>query len=237
MIKIFILLFVLSSILLGGDGRQFIPITNCQQGADANTVGLWHFNEQQGETCYDVSGSGNNGTINGSVTYIDSLWGTCLDFGSTTNNHVTLTTRITLETNATCMAWVFTKRATPALFISIFGDDGGYNYVGGGNHSILYVGAPYNQVFWTFASIYNNWHHICFVKKGTDWEMFRDGISQGHKTLSPTPTIKYIGEGEVGMVYRAVTDGLIEEPHIINGKALSQAEIVNIISRQSGARQ
>jgi hypothetical protein len=44
--------------------------------ADANTVGLWHFDEGMGQTVADDSASGNDGTLgdSGSVDGADPLW-------------------------------------------------------------------------------------------------------------------------------------------------------------------
>ena len=76
MIKFLIPILVLSSISqVFSQPFPFEP--------DANTIGLWHFDEASGPTAYDSSGNGLDGTLENGVSW-DSLgmFGSCLMFNA-----------------------------------------------------------------------------------------------------------------------------------------------------------
>ena len=46
--------------------------------AQAGLVGYWNFDEGAGTTAFDLSGSGNNGTINAATLYHWASWFKCI---------------------------------------------------------------------------------------------------------------------------------------------------------------
>ena len=48
--------------------------------ADVNTVALWHFDEEEGDTVYDASGNDNHGVINGATWTSEGKFGYGLEF-------------------------------------------------------------------------------------------------------------------------------------------------------------
>ncbi|MDH3198951.1 MAG: LamG domain-containing protein [Candidatus Krumholzibacteria bacterium] len=68
-----------------GDDSSAPPATpvTTRLSADANTVGLWHFNEGSGQTVADASGNGWDLTLgsNGTAESIDPAWATSGRFG------------------------------------------------------------------------------------------------------------------------------------------------------------
>ncbi len=49
-------------------------------GVDANTIALWHFDEGTGNTVYDASPNGNNGTLVNGATWTTGRFGSALHF-------------------------------------------------------------------------------------------------------------------------------------------------------------
>jgi hypothetical protein len=75
-------------VILGiGNGFEF--------QADANTIGLWHFNEGTGDSVFDVSGHGNHGRIIG-ATWQTGIWGRNLKFDGI-DDHIVIIQNSSLE--------------------------------------------------------------------------------------------------------------------------------------------
>lgn len=101
MIKLLISLLVLSSIsLIFGQPVPFEP--------DANTIGLWHFNEASGPTAYDSSGNGLDGSLENGVSWDpNGMFETCLMFNSNYQRvRVDDTPILDIPTDVTIEAWV-----------------------------------------------------------------------------------------------------------------------------------
>lgn len=76
MIKLLISFLVLScSSLVFSQPFQFDP--------DANTIGLWHFNEGVGDIAYDTSGNDLHGNLENGVSWAqEGMFGSCLMFSA-----------------------------------------------------------------------------------------------------------------------------------------------------------
>lgn len=75
---------------------------------DANTVGLWHFNEGSGDIAYDTSGNSLNGTLENGVSWDpDGMFGNCLLFNAD-NERVKVAdiSILDIPTDLTIEAWI-----------------------------------------------------------------------------------------------------------------------------------
>jgi len=75
---------------------------------DANTVGLWHFNEGSGDIAYDTSGNNLNGTLENGVSWDpDGMFGNCLFFNTDYERvRVADTSILDIPTDLTIEAWI-----------------------------------------------------------------------------------------------------------------------------------
>jgi len=75
---------------------------------DANTVGLWHFNEGSGDIAYDTSGNNLNGTLENGVSWNpDGMFGNCLLFNADYERvKVEDTSILDIPTDLTIEAWI-----------------------------------------------------------------------------------------------------------------------------------
>jgi len=75
---------------------------------DANTVGLWHFNEGAGGIAYDTSGNSLDGTLENGVTWDpDGMFGNCILFNADYERvKVEDTSILDIPTDLTIEAWI-----------------------------------------------------------------------------------------------------------------------------------
>ena len=76
--------------------------------ADSSTVGMWHFDEGSGTTAGDSSGSGNNGTLVNSPSWVEGRFGSGLQFTHSGPGYVQVVNSPTLNMNNTLTieAWI-----------------------------------------------------------------------------------------------------------------------------------
>ena len=81
------------------------PPTELQ--VDANTAGLWHFNEGSGTTVSDASSNNNDGTIFGTETWVSGAFGNALEFdGSSTRVDIADSASLSITDSITLELWV-----------------------------------------------------------------------------------------------------------------------------------
>ena len=90
-----------------------------QLSLDSNTIALWHFNENSGNTLFDETLNNNDGTITGANWTLDSISGSALEFDGIDDkisiaktSSVDLTDEVTLESN------IKRKSGTDGMIIS-----------------------------------------------------------------------------------------------------------------------
>ena len=101
MIRILISFLILSCFtLVFGQPIPFEP--------DANTVGLWHFNEGSGDIAFDTSGNSLDGTLENGVTWDpDGVFGNCLMFSADYHRvQITDDPILDITTDLTLEAWI-----------------------------------------------------------------------------------------------------------------------------------
>ena len=194
-------------------------------------VGWWPLNEGSGNTAYDGSGSGDNGTLNGSPTWQTSgcELGICLNFNGTNDVSIPSPSQA-LNGNISASIWISpsgtAQSSMPILNkwyaseFMFYGDgSGGVQYQGGGN---------YCHLISTSVLVSNTWQQLVFVRNGTNLYAYFNGVLKGtcSSINNPTTTTSqsiYLGYDSAPAYYT----GLINDVRIYN-RALSAAEISQI---------
>jgi len=206
-------------------------------------VGYWAFEEGYGQTAYDASGNGNNGTLYNGPKWTRGKVGGALEFDGT-NDYIKLngSTGITLNYHSfTISAWLKPDANPPSTQIW-FSTSGGTGCSPSGDHSlhlrfystgVLRFGY-YNDDLDTAAGVgqFGVWQHVVYsYDADTDTsKIYVNGIekasgNQGPYTCS-NPNI-YIGAwGSSGEPWK----GFIDEVRIYN-RALSEAEVRYLYNR------
>jgi hypothetical protein len=219
---------------------------------DMNTVGLWHFNEVNGNAIIDESGLGNNGTMknmNPGNRVIGRFAGGLKFNGST--NYVEILNKPSLRNvgNFTIGAW--TRRMAPYLeedwrnigTIASKGRDvqiGSYNLQTSVNSSnyIRYIfnihfldsAANGDTVEWQSPFLIGTWHHVAARYAGVEMSLWVDGVMRAKKDVRDRPTTVSQSHFSIGRMTgsesRYYFGGEIDEVRLSN-VARTQEEIMN----------
>jgi len=188
----------------------------------------------------DSSGNGNNGTPNGSPTYVADRLGEpncALDFASRWDNVLVQDSpSLKLGTHLTLAAWIRPKSLHIARIVNKWegqpgGVGGAYNLGtdrgneiwfeladGAGGHEAVIARVDPSEFL-------NTWHHIAGVYDGSRMRLFIDGVDVASKNYSATPNRAdiplYIGTGD-GEAY--TFNGIIDDVRIYD-RTLDDAEI------------
>jgi hypothetical protein len=160
-------------------------------------VAYWPLNEGKGATTSDLSGNGNDGTLNGGPIWVDGKFGGALDFDGT-DDHVDCGNPSILDfgtSNFTVSAWI---KTTNAAGETIFGNGGDNS---GGIRVRLYVeGNPGVKILvdddiskydpeGDIAVLDGQWHHIVGMRRGTALRVYIDGVEDQGATAHGESTI------------------------------------------------
>ena len=204
--------------------------------------GLWHFDS----AATDTSGVGNNATLSG-TTYVAGKIGThAVNFSS--GDYVEVPDDPTLQTLiGTVSFWMKTSTSTAGSNASLIGKHDSFSSVLG-----WHVYLDNNQIAAQIKSLFasptnlgaagpalndNAWHHIVFVfVSGGTSKLFVDGVQVAINASTLTMTV---GNKALRMAvsldsYWGSYVGSMDEVAIWS-RALSDAEVANIYSLQSGA--
>ena len=204
-------------------------------GSDPGCVGYWSFDEGSGDTAYDGSGNGNDGTIHGGENWTEGRFGRALEFDGeddyiqipdSPSFDTTFGSKIfTLETWVYCREWVnhqgiISKRdnnlyATQPL--GLYADTNGISGVMGSSSSSISV---------SNIPLLNEWHHIVFTGDGNDMFLYVDGFIKDQNEINLNP-VQNNDNLQIGYFYNQPNgyfNGLIDEVAIYN-RALTPSEI------------
>jgi len=192
----------------------------------AGLAGYWKFDESSGNLAYDFSGSGNNGTLNGSPTRTASSSckiESCLTFNGT-SQYVQVPDAVSLRISPrlTISAWVRTSGSDVAgTIVAKTSGSSGYAFeIGGGgagNGELAFWDGS-----WRDSNIIvndNAWHHVAVTASGTGTLFYKDGVgvaATGGGTLSTGTQPLVIASSTLA--------GLLDDVRIYN-RQLSAAEI------------
>jgi hypothetical protein len=205
-------------------------------------IAHWSFDENTGtSSTYDISGNGNTGSLQGSMTesdWVPGKFGSALDFDGS-NDRITITDTTDLEPNTlTVAAWIKTIQSG-TNYIGVVdkytGGDAGYmldfnppGYTNKARFSIRSATTDYAAVSNNSPSINDGvWHYLVGTYDNSDLKIYIDGVlgdSQniGAVTINYDTHDVYIGGDDVSTNY---IDGQIDEVKIYD-YARTPAQIV-----------
>jgi hypothetical protein len=204
-------------------------------------VGMWSFNgpDISGNTAFDRSGSGNNGTING-ASIINGKVGQALKFDG--NDYINCGSNVSSSSNYTMSVWVNTPASVPQANVSILSRRGAIstdaNYIL--NLFADDQGADAGKVDFAHVNISNGvdatpgtsdirgkgWTHIAAEYDGTYQRLYVNGVQENYLSAS-SPKTTGVQEVNIGRdAYEAAGywNGLIDEVRVYN-RALTATEI------------
>ncbi|MBI4547349.1 MAG: VCBS repeat-containing protein [Ignavibacteriae bacterium] len=188
--KIFAYVFLSVTLLL------ITPLHAQEYTTDTNTVALWHFNETSGDTVYDASGNGNNGTSTG-TTIVDGRFGKARSFnGSAADIIIPYAASLVPTTQITLEGWFRFQSFSEVQELILQGESQPsyvYNlYYNSDNNDDtfyfnLFVGGSYYSVSFgrTAAGLISgNWFHIAGTYDGNSMNLYANGVLAGSATVS-----------------------------------------------------
>ena len=204
-------------------------------------VGMWLFDEGNGKIAKDLSGNGNDGTLEG-PNWVDGKFGKALEF-SGAGDYVNTGNDPITDTNATKIlsisAWVKRTTKTSKVLVAIRRTPGGYIL------GVGVLGATTNQIKMTKFAIVDiylgdfpqdtDWHHIVGVWDEKGQIVYIDGVVNGNSAdtanFSSASTGNLLIGGDTGD--QGYTDGTIDDVGVFN-VALTEGDAKDIMNMGLG---
>ena len=191
-------------------------------------VGCWLFNELTGETVFDLSGYGNNGTLENGVAWYNGG----LDFDGD-NDYVSIGYTNFPNTFGTVEMWIkptngwSSSESTDDIIFEMgsAGDDRLIFYLNDDGHIrfMLYKGTA--EYAYSIATTFSSkLYHLVGTFDNTGIKLYIDGISQVDGSANTISAITSARIGDTALASTIPFDGLINSVHIYN-RALSAEEI------------
>jgi hypothetical protein len=228
-------------------------------------TGWWKMDECQGNTIYDASGFGNNGTLTVAATGTQTSAGTCTDgastsawnngkigkFGSSlnfdgTDDAVLISNSNVIGTasNFSITAWVKTTRAGLSTIYGEFDASGNStrNYLlitAAGQITLDQYPGDGTQLVSNRAVNDGNWHHIAYTRNGVNRAVYVDGVLDNSDAVAENYTGGAPTETRIG--YRGAThtswlfQGQIDDLRTYN-YSLTAQQVANIRNEGSALR-
>jgi hypothetical protein len=204
-------------------------------------VGMWLFDEGEGDTAIDSSGNGNDGTLEG-CSWVDGKFGKALEFNGVSDYVDTGDDPITDPGGTkiwSISAWVKRANDTSKLLITIRRSPGGYVL------GVGILGAGANQVKMTKYAIIDiylgdfphdtDWHHIVGVWHEGGQIVYIDGEVNAESgdtaNFSAAGAGKLLIGGDTGD--QGFAEGIIDDVAVFN-VALSEDDVMDIMERGVG---
>jgi len=208
--------------------------------APGTAVGVWLFDEDEGDVARDSSKNGNDGTILGGE-WVDGKFGKALKFNGIAPTGVTVEDSASqlLKDQMTVVAWVNASSNASATIIR----KGIYNAAGGTKGWAIDIGSASGS-FRKFVYLESGlqifdgptkpeieeWQHLAFTYDGTEFKAYLNGevygttVASGDLTESQEP----IGIG-INSTRAHAFAGIIDEVGVFN-KALTESDIKGIMT-------
>ena len=213
---------------------SFVLVLGIAGNASADLVAHWKLDEGSGNTVYDSSTSGNNGTFKGDPQWVAGYYGGALEFDSTDDNiDCGNDDSLNIADEITLSAWInMAQRPDVDTWYTIPWKEGAYSmYLYGADNTLTNLAAD----FWLDtgrADIWNGpdidippnvWTHIAVTFNGTDFEFYVNGEHDYTQNEPATIEISAINLlfTEDGSNFRC----LVDDVRIYN-RALTQPEIL-----------
>jgi len=152
---------------------------------DANTIGLWHLQEEEGSTAHDGSGHGHDGTlVNSPAWSADGKWGSCLHFDGIDGQHIDLGNSSVWDLDTfTIEAWVYPEQASGRI-VSRAKQPGTSDPIlytlEMKNWKPFYWSEDGGGTIWSPSTIpANKWAHLAATRDGSRSKLFVNGVEVG----------------------------------------------------------
>ena len=212
---------------------SFVLVLSIAGNASADLVAYWKLDVGSGNTVYDSSTSGNDGTFEGDPQWVAGYYGAALAFDGTDDNidcgndpSLNITDEITLS------AWInMAQRPAVDSWYTIQWKEGAYSmYLYGTGNTLTTLAADFwlstgRADIWNGPDIdipTNDWTHIAVTFNGTDFEFYVNGEHDHTQNQPGTIEISAINFLFTQNGYNFV--GLIDDVRTYN-RALTQDEI------------
>ena len=207
--------------------------------ADPNMIAIYWMDAGEGNTVWDYSGNGRNGTINGAVSWSGAgRIGGCLEFsGGIVEIRDNVEDLQFGDKDVTITAWIKTGAINQCFFSKVTTSGVGHNYaLGVGQNGADNLAALTNRNRANIKSTTdvndNEWHHIALVQDRDDsdfselWSMYVDGVMESRlRTDVDADTGEggmYIGQAEEYLSNN--WSGFVDELYIY-GSVLDDADM------------
>jgi hypothetical protein len=221
---------------------SFVLVLSIAGNASADLVAHWKLDEGSGNTVYDSSTSGNDGTFEGDPQWVAGYYGAALAFDGTDDNidcgndhSLNITDEITLS------AWInMAQRPDVDNWYTIPWKEDAYSmYLYGTDNTVTTLGADFwldtgRADIWNGPDIDippNDWTHIAVTFNGTDFEFYVNG--EHDYTQNEPATIEISAINFLFTENGSNFEGLIDDVRIYN-RALTQAEILVAMEGSEG---
>ena len=215
-----------------------------------NTMGLWHFDENAGDSVYDETGNHNDGELVGDPEWTpDGRFGYAVDFDGS-GDYVTISDDPSLDIDSatgalTMEAWIYPHAVGTAVYQGIIAKRGigqsQQNYsmwINPTDSNLVFCGGTYPSG-WRISTVSvasNEWSYIAITLDAQEGKLrfYRNGV------IGDSIADSWFGEtnddeltiGVAGNVSQ-IFDGLVDEVRITN-RVLSPAEIAGNYGLSSG---
>ena len=213
---------------------SFVLVLGIAGNASADLVAHWKLDEGSGNTVYDSSTSGNNGTFKGDPQWVAGYYGGALEFDSTDDNiDCGNDDSLNIADEITLSAWInMAQRPDVDTWYTIPWKEGAYSmYLYGADNTLTNLAADFwldtgRADIWNGPDIDippNDWTHIAVTFNGTDFEFYVNGEHDYTQNEPATIEISAINLlfTEDGSNFRC----LVDDVRIYN-RALTQPEIL-----------
>ncbi len=229
-----------------------LVLTSVASAADADLIGWWPLNEGSGDTAIDLSGSGNDGTINnadsgglgagGSAWFNDPERGMVLSFNGNDSTGAVVSTDLiipamTMDNDFTWAFWGFQHADQATDNDTILGNRYGGTPTPGSGQFIKFT--PTRFEFYNDDGSYTEginydavpggvWVHHVIVKDGTSLTYYRNGEEAGTNTFTKTIDENPFGFGGDSTNNSEKWQGYLSDVRLYT-KALSAAEVLGVM--------
>jgi len=221
---------------------SFLVMLALTRNASADLVAHWKLDEGSGNTVYDSSTSGNDGTFKGDPQWVAGYYGGALEFDGTddtidcgNDDSLNITDEITLS------AWInMAQRPDVDNWFTIPWKEDAYSmYLYGADNAVTTLAADFwldtgRADIWNGPDIDippNDWTHIAVTFNGTDFEFYVNG--EHDYTQNEPGTIEISAINFLFTEDGSNFEGLIDDVRLYN-HAMTQAEILAAMEGSEG---
>lgn len=213
-------------------------------------VGLWLFDEDDGDIAEDESGKGNDGTLMGKPKWIVGKFGAALEFNGSNYVSVTHSDSLTMDENITVMCWfktdkemtVFEDRQAlvgkhyleyevgiyPSGVIHTYTNDGSGGGYDEGINASMAGKLPDGDMTWEL----DKWYHVAWTLEGSHEIVYINGVNVGEYNKAHEGTEAGLNPLEIGRRVGGSLPftGAIDEVAVLN-VTLSQEDIQDVVEQ------